>query len=60
MASLAANRPSRTAPADIDLRGVALYIKANARDQLSSLGIMADIDEIIGNFAVLRLEWSAG
>ena len=38
---------------DIDLRGVALYIKADASDQRSSLDIMADIDEIIGNFAVL-------
>src|ERR1700747_3709796 len=38
---------------DIDLRGVALYIKADASDQRSSLDIMADIDEITGNFAVL-------
>ena len=29
------------------------YIKADASDQRSSLGTMADIDEIIGNFAVL-------
>ena len=38
---------------DIDLRGVALYIKADASDQRSSLDTMADIDEIIDNFAVL-------
>jgi cysteine desulfuration protein SufE len=38
---------------DIDLRGVALYIKADASDQRSSLDTMADIDEIIGNFSIL-------
>src|SRR5215469_11527393 len=38
---------------DIDLRGVALYIKADASGQRSSLDTMADIEEIIGNFAVL-------
>jgi cysteine desulfuration protein SufE len=29
------------------------YIKADASDQRSSLGTMADIDEITGNFALL-------
>ena len=38
---------------DIDLRGVALYIKADVSDRRSSLDTMADIEEILGNFAVL-------
>src|SRR5262245_59303209 len=38
---------------DIDLRGVALYINSNASDRRSSLDTMTDIDDIIGNFAVL-------
>jgi cysteine desulfuration protein SufE len=38
---------------DIDLRSVALYIKPDANDQRSILDIMAVIDEIIGNFAIL-------
>jgi cysteine desulfuration protein SufE len=53
VASLARSPKPHCRRGDIDLRGVALYIKADASDQRSSLDTMADIDEIIGNFAVL-------
>src|SRR5215467_9950978 len=50
--TLYASKPHRPL-GDIDLRGVALYIKADASDQRSSLDTMANIEEIIDNFALL-------